>query len=66
MFYLLMPALQRSAFIDHLRKAGVQAVFHYLPLHLSQLGLALGGKPGHLPVTEAVSDQLVRCPCIPT
>ena len=63
MFYLLLPGLEeRSAFIGHLGKAGVQAVFHYLPLHLSTVGRAIGGTEGQLPVTESVSDRLVRLP----
>jgi dTDP-4-amino-4,6-dideoxygalactose transaminase len=37
-------------------------VFHYLPLHLSDMGRRFGGQPGDCPVTERVSDQLVRLP----
>ena len=63
MFYLLLPDLEkRTAFIAHLKERGVQAVFHYLPLHLSPMGLRLGGKAGDCPVTESVSDRLVRLP----
>lgn len=63
MFYLLMPDLAvRQAFIDHLKQRGIMSVFHYLPLHLSEMGLKLGGKPGDCPVTERVSDCLVRLP----
>lgn len=62
MFYLLLPAARRPAFIDHLKARGVQAVFHYLPLNRSPMGLAHGGVPGACPVAEAVSDELVRLP----
>jgi len=63
MFYLLLPDLEtRQRFIQHLRERGVYAVFHYLPLHLSDMGLKFGGRPGDCPVTESVSDQLVRLP----
>lgn len=63
MFYLLLPDLEtRQRFIQHLRARGVYAVFHYLPLHLSDMGLKFGGKPGDCPVTESVSDRLVRLP----
>jgi dTDP-4-amino-4,6-dideoxygalactose transaminase len=41
---------------------GIQAVFHYLPLHLSPMGEKYGGKTGDCPVTERVSDQLLRQP----
>lgn len=62
-FYLLMPSLEdRQAFITHLRSAGIQAVFHYLPLHQSRMGMRFGGKEGDCPVTESVSDRLVRLP----
>jgi dTDP-4-amino-4,6-dideoxygalactose transaminase len=40
----------------------VSAVFHYLPLHLSPMGRKHGGQPGDCPVTEDVSDRLVRLP----
>ena len=63
MFYLLMPDLNsRQEFIAHLKRLGVSAVFHYLPLHLSEMGQKLGGHPGDCPVTESVSDRLVRLP----
>jgi dTDP-4-amino-4,6-dideoxygalactose transaminase len=63
MFYLLMPDLsRRTAFIAHLDARGIKAVFHYLPLHLSPMGEQFGGRPGDCPVTEVVSDQLVRLP----
>ena len=62
MFYLLVPASRRPAFLEHLKARGVQAVFHYVPLHLSPMGRAHGGTAGMCPVTEAVSDELVRLP----
>ena len=63
MFYLLLPSLdQRQALIAHLREHGVMSVFHYQPLHLSEMGQRLGGKEGDCPVTEVVSDRLLRLP----
>ncbi len=63
MFYLLLPNLEtRQRFIQHLRERSVYAVFHYLPLHLSDMGVKFGGQPGDCPVTESVSDRLVRLP----
>lgn len=63
MFYLIMPSYdERTRFIAWLKEKGIQAVFHYLPLHTSQMGRKLGGKPGDCPVTENVSDRLVRLP----
>lgn len=63
MYYLLMPTLaSRTAFIQHLKERGIMAVFHYLPLNTSPMGIAHGGHTGSCPVTERVSDQLVRLP----
>ena len=63
LFYLLLPSLEsRSALIRHLRAHGIDAVFHYQPLHLSDMGRSFGGKEGDCPVTEYVSDRLVRLP----
>jgi dTDP-4-amino-4,6-dideoxygalactose transaminase len=63
MFYLLLPSLaQRQALMAHLRERGILAVFHYLPLHLSSMGRGFGGNPGDCPVTEDVSDRLLRLP----
>jgi dTDP-4-amino-4,6-dideoxygalactose transaminase len=63
MFYLLLPSLEaRQRLISHLREGGILAVFHYLPLHLSPMGAQWGGSPGDCPVTESVSDRLLRLP----
>jgi dTDP-4-amino-4,6-dideoxygalactose transaminase len=63
MFYLLMPSLViRQAFIEHLKSCGILSVFHYLPLHLSEMGRTFGGKEGDCPITEDMSDRLVRLP----
>lgn len=61
MFYLLCPSLEfRQALIAHLRERGILAVFHYLPLHLSEFGRRFPSPP--CPVTESVSDRLLRLP----
>jgi len=63
LFYMLMPSLDvRTAFINYLKAQGIQSVFHYLPLHTSQMGQEFGGQPGDCPMTEAISDRLVRLP----
>ena len=63
MFYILMPNLDlRQKFIQYLRNLGIYSVFHYLPLHLSDMGRRFGGKLGDCPVTEDISDRLVRLP----
>ncbi len=63
MYYLLMPSLEaRTRFIAYLKERGILSVFHYLPLHLSDMGKKFGGQPGDCPVTEDLSDRLVRLP----
>jgi len=63
MFYMLLPNLElRQKLIAYLRGRGIYCVFHYLPLHLSDMGHKFGGKPGDCPVTERVSDRLIRLP----
>lgn len=63
MFYLLMPSLTtRQELIAHLRHQGILSVFHYLPLHLSTMGRKFDGKEGDCPVTESISDRLLRLP----
>ncbi len=63
LFYLLLPSLQqRQDFIAHLKARGVASAFHYVPLHLSEMGRRWGYKEGDLPVTERVGDTLVRLP----
>jgi dTDP-4-amino-4,6-dideoxygalactose transaminase len=62
LFHMVMPSAQsRDALIKHLRAAGILAVFHYQPLHLSPYGRQLQPH-ADCPVTEAVSDRLIRLP----
>ena len=63
MYYMLLPSLeQREALIAKLRERGILTTFHYLPLHLSEMGRRFGGRPGQCQVTEDVSDRLLRLP----
>jgi dTDP-4-amino-4,6-dideoxygalactose transaminase len=63
MFYLIFPSLaQRQRLIARLRTLGILGVFHYLPLHLSEMGRQFGGKEGDCPITEEVSSRLLRLP----
>jgi dTDP-4-amino-4,6-dideoxygalactose transaminase len=62
-YYLLLSSFEeRSAFIEHVGRHGIPAVFHYLPLHLSPMGRRFGGQAGDCRVAEDVSDRLVRLP----
>ena len=63
LFYLILPSVDaRKRLIAHLAEEGILAVFHYQSLHLSDMGQKFGGRPGQCPVTESVSDQLLRLP----
>ncbi len=63
MYYILLPSLEiRQGLIEHLKAARILSVFHYLPLHLSDMGRKFGGKIGDCPVTENLSDRLLRLP----
>lgn len=63
MFYVLLDSLEtRTRLIAHLKARGICATFHYLPLHLSEMGTQMGGRVGDCPVTEDVSDRLLRLP----
>lgn len=66
MFYILLPdEARRARVIAHLKARGILSVFHYLPLHLSDMGRGFGGQPGDCPVTEDVSERLLRLPFFP-
>jgi dTDP-4-amino-4,6-dideoxygalactose transaminase len=63
MFYIILPSLDiRQRLIEHLKRQKILSVFHYLPLHTSQMGRNFGGKRGDCPVTENISERLLRLP----
>jgi len=63
MFYVILNSLdERSRLIEYLKAEGILALFHYVPLHTSPMGRARGYRPGMLPVTETISDRLLRLP----
>jgi dTDP-4-amino-4,6-dideoxygalactose transaminase len=62
-YYLVLPSeAARDRLIEHLKTRGILGVFHYLPLHLSAMGVRYGGKVGDCTVTETVSGRLLRLP----
>ena len=63
LFHLVMPTpTSRDFLIRELKDKGIMSIFHYLPLHLSKMGARFGFKPGDCPVTERISESLVRLP----
>lgn len=66
LFYLLFPSNEkREAAIAWLKERGVEAYFHYLPLHSSVVGERVGTAPLGCPVTDRVSATLLRLPLYP-
>jgi len=64
-FAIRAPRLLRDKIIKALRNFGIEASFHYLPLHQSQMGKKLGYKAKDLPVSEEVASTLIRLPMHP-
>jgi dTDP-4-amino-4,6-dideoxygalactose transaminase len=63
LFHLVLAdAATSRALAVHLDRAGVHAVRHYVPLHLSPMGRGLGYRPGDLPITEDLAERLLRLP----
>lgn len=63
MYYILLPDLaRRSAAIEKLKSAGVQSVFHYVPLHSSPAGKRFARAHGEMMVTDDISERLLRLP----
>jgi dTDP-4-amino-4,6-dideoxygalactose transaminase len=63
LYYVLAPDLtSRDGLIRALARCGIQALFHYVPLHSSPAGRRFGRALGDLPRTRAASDRLIRLP----
>jgi dTDP-4-amino-4,6-dideoxygalactose transaminase len=63
MFYLILPSIAfRQALIAHLKGQGILSVFHYVPLHLSEMGRKCAARTANCPVTEDLSARLLRLP----
>ena len=63
MFYLLLPdRRRRDLVLAAMREAGVQATFHYVPLHASDAGRAFAQRPTDCPVSDDISGRLLRLP----
>jgi dTDP-4-amino-4,6-dideoxygalactose transaminase len=63
MFFLQAnSSAEADSLRDHLNRKGVQAVIHYVPLHVSIMGEKLGYKPADLQVTNEYASRLLRLP----
>ncbi|MFT3666244.1 dTDP-4-amino-4,6-dideoxygalactose transaminase [Piscinibacter sp.] len=63
MYYVLLPSLAaRQEVIARMRAAGVNPVFHYVPLHSAPAGRRFGRAATPMSNTDALSDRLLRLP----
>lgn len=63
MFYIkTRDQEERSRLIEHLKKNGVWAVFHYVPLHSAPAGMKYGRFHGEDRFTTRESERLLRLP----
>jgi len=63
MFYLIMrSSTERDELIESLKLDGIQAAFHYVPLHSSPAGLKYARTHGEMNFTDDLSARLVRLP----
>ena len=66
MYYILLEDLQtRTQLINYLKEQGINAVFHYVPLHSSPAGKHYGMVNGKMDNTNFLSDCLLRLPMFP-
>jgi dTDP-4-amino-4,6-dideoxygalactose transaminase len=67
LFHIVLPSEKiRDHTLSELKKLGIMAAFHYVPLHISPMGQKLGYKKGDFPVTESLSCRLLRLPLYPS
>jgi dTDP-4-amino-4,6-dideoxygalactose transaminase len=63
MFYVVLPSAEyREALITHLKAQGILSVFHYVPLHSSEMGRQCAAREAQCRVTEDISTRLLRLP----
>jgi len=55
----------RDSLLTQLNERGIQATFHYMPLHSSPMGKTLCSSYHQLPITEMFSSRLLRLPLWP-
>jgi dTDP-4-amino-4,6-dideoxygalactose transaminase len=63
MYYILLPDHEsRTNLIAKLKVQGINAVFHYVPLHTSPAGMGFSKTNGDLSITNDLADRLLRLP----
>lgn len=61
-YILLKSGNARTEVIRHLQASGIEAFFHYVPLHSSPAGLRFGRSTGSFVATDIAGEQLLRLP----
>ena len=62
-FYLILNDIKiRDQFISYMKAKEVQCIFHYIPLHSSPYYISNYNKNPNLPMTEKLSNSIVRFP----
>ena len=66
LYYIILPTAElRSEIIGRLKADGINAPFHYVPLHSAPAGLKFARTSGSLSQTENLSARLLRLPLFP-
>lgn len=61
-YILLNKNFNRDKVLKEMNNKRVNVVFHYLPLHSSPAGQKYGKCPAPLPITDDVSERIIRLP----
>ncbi|HIG43365.1 MAG TPA: dTDP-4-amino-4,6-dideoxygalactose transaminase, partial [Gammaproteobacteria bacterium] len=63
MYYIVLADhTSRDALLARLNNAGINAVFHYVPLHTSPAGQQFARLGSEMNITEAMAPRLIRLP----
>lgn len=63
MFYVVLrDRPTRDHVLGTMREQGIQATFHYVPLHSAPAGRRFTDRPSECPVSEDISGRLLRLP----
>jgi dTDP-4-amino-4,6-dideoxygalactose transaminase len=62
-YYLILPEINMQLpVINYLKSKGIQATFHYTPLHSSQMAAQLGYDASGCPNTSSIAQRIIRLP----
>ena len=61
-YVLLRSGVERKRVLEEMKRNGVHALFHYVPLHSSPAGQRFGRNHGELTNTDQLSEQIIRLP----